>query len=151
VVERARLPFKDVPTMSVTDVFPLIKAPEAWPVPVVATIAMVCLAGLDLLGALFAKEWADNGSVRALVLGAGAFLVLFWVYASSLRYAELALVTTGWVVMLQVGLVLIDRWRYGVELPTGKWVAIGVVLVAQAYLVLAPSAERAASVAGAGG
>jgi len=151
VVERARLPHKDVPTMSVTDVFPLIKAPEAWPVPVVATIAMVCLAGLDLLGALFAKEWADNGSVRALVLGAGAFLVLFWVYASSLRYAELALVTMGWVVMLQVGLVLIDRWRYGVELPTGKWVAIGVVLVAQAYLVLAPSAERAASVAGAGG
>ncbi|WP_157611069.1 MULTISPECIES: hypothetical protein [unclassified Terrabacter] len=137
--------------MSVTDVFPLIKAPEAWPVPVVATIAMVCLAGLDLLGALFAKEWADNGSVRALVLGAGAFLVLFWVYASSLRYAELALVTMGWVVMLQVGLVLIDRWRYGVELPTGKWVAIGIVLVAQAYLVLAPSAERAASVAGAGG
>ena len=137
--------------MSVTDVLPLIKAPEAWPVPVVATIAMVCLAGLDLLGALFAKEWADNGSVRALVLGAGAFLVLFWVYASSLRYAELALVTMGWVVMLQVGLVLIDRWRYGVELPTGKWVAIGIVLVAQAYLVLAPSAERAASVAGAGG
>ena len=38
--------------MSVTDVFPLIKAPEAWPVPVVATIAMVCLAGLDLLGLL---------------------------------------------------------------------------------------------------
>ena len=34
--------------MSVTDVFPLIKAPEAWPVPVVATLAMVLLAGLDL-------------------------------------------------------------------------------------------------------
>ena len=137
--------------MSVTEVFPLIKAPEAWPVPVVATIAMVCLAGLDLVGALFAKEWAENGSVRALVLGAGAFLVLFWVYASSLRYAELALVTMGWVVMLQVGLVLIDRWRYGVELPTGKWVAIGVVLVAQAYLVLAPAAEQASAAAGAGG
>lgn len=137
--------------MSVTDVFPLIKAPEAWPVPVVATIAMVCLAGLDLVGAVFAKEWAANGSVRALVLGAGAFLVLFWVYASSLRYAELALVTMGWVVMLQVGLVLVDRWRYGVELPTGKWVAIGVVLVAQAYLVLAPTAEQAGAAAGAGG
>jgi len=136
--------------MSVTEVFPLIKAPEAWPVPVVATIAMVCLAGLDLVGALFAKEWAENGSIRALVLGAGAFLVLFWVYASSLRYAELALVTMGWVVMLQVGLVLIDRWRYGVELPTGKWVAIGVVLVAQAYLVLAPAAEQASAAAGAG-
>jgi len=137
--------------MSVTDVFPLIKAPEAWPVPVVATVAMVCLAGLDLLGAVLAKEWAENGNVRALVLGAGAFLVLFWVYASSLRYAELALVTMGWVVMLQVGLVLIDRWRYGVELPTGKWVAIGIVLVAQAYLVLAPTAEKVGAAAGSGG
>ena len=136
--------------MSVTDVFPLLRAPEAWPVPVVATLAMVCLAGLDLVGAVFAKEWAQNGSIRALVLGAGAFLVLFWVYASSLRYAELALVTMGWVVMLQVGLVLVDRWRYGVELPAGKWVAIGVVLLAQAYLVLAPSASQAGPTAGGG-
>ncbi|HET8988491.1 MAG TPA: hypothetical protein VFN43_08265 [Humibacillus sp.] len=136
--------------MSTTDVF-LIKAPEAWPVPVVATLAMVLLAALDLVGALFAKEWAENGSIRALVLGAGAFIVLFWVYASSLKYAELALVTMGWVVMLQVGLVLIDRWRYGVELPTGKWIAIGVVLLAQGYLLLAPGVERAATVAGAAG
>ncbi|MEO7754517.1 MAG: hypothetical protein ABIS35_13995 [Terracoccus sp.] len=128
--------------MNVTEVVPLLRAPSGWPVPVVATVAMVCLAGLDLAGAVLAKEWADHGSVRALVLGAGTFLVLFWVYASSLHYAELALVTMGWVVMLQVGLVLVDRWRYGVELPTGKWVAIGVVLAAQAYLVLAPSAAQ---------
>ena len=137
--------------MSVTDVFPLIKVPAAWSVPVVATLAMVCLAGLDLAGAVLAKEWATNGSVHALVLGAGAFLVLFWVYASSLRYAELALVTMGWVVILQVGLVLVDRWRYGVQLPTGKWVAIVVVLVAQAYLVLAPSAETGGVAAGGAG
>jgi hypothetical protein len=134
-----------------TDLFPLIKAPEGWPVPVVATVAMVCLAGLDLAGAVLAKEWASNGSIRALVLGAGAFLVLFWVYASSLRYAELALVTMGWVVMLQVGLLLVDRWRYGVELPVGKWVAIGVVLVAQAYLVLAPSTSVASAASGGAG
>ncbi|MEP7332443.1 MAG: hypothetical protein ABI692_10170 [Terracoccus sp.] len=127
--------------MGVNDAVPLIRLPAAWPVPVVATIAMVCLAGLDLAGAVLAKEWADHGSVRGLVLGAATFLVLFWVYASSLRYAELALVTMGWVVLLQVGLVLIDRWRYGVELPAGKWVAIGVVLIAQAYLVLAPGAD----------
>src|SRR3954462_11021337 len=137
--------------MSGTDVFPLSKAPEAWPVPLVATVAMVCLAGLDLLGAVLAKEWAENGSVRALVLGAGAFLVLFWVYASSLRYAELALVTMGWVVMLQVGLVLVDRWRYGGELATGKWVAIAVVLGGQAYLVLAPGASQASAAARRGG
>ncbi|RKT79799.1 hypothetical protein DFJ68_3277 [Terracoccus luteus] len=128
--------------MGVTDVLPLIKAPESWPVPVVATLAMVALAGLDLGGAVLAKEWAEQGSVRALVVGAGTFLVLFWVYASSLRYAELAVVTMGWVVMLQVGLLLIDRWRYGVELPPGKWVAVAVVLAAQVYLVLGPNTER---------
>jgi hypothetical protein len=133
--------------MSVGDVIPLIKAPAAWPVPVVATVAMVCLAGLDIVGALFAKEWAEHGGLRALVLGAGTFLVLFWVYASSLKYAELSIVTMGWVVMLQVGLVLVDAWRYGVQLPTGKWVAIGVVLVAQAYLVLGPSVGQVSTTA----
>ena len=137
--------------MSVSDVFPLLKAPDAWPVPVVATIAMVCLAGLDLAGALFAKEWAEHGGIRALVLGGGTFLVLFWVYASSLKYAELSIVTMGWVVMLQVGLIVIDTWRYGVELPTGKWVAIVVVLVAQAYLVLGPSVGHASTTAGGAG
>jgi hypothetical protein len=136
--------------MTVGDI-PLLKAPEAWPVPVVATIAMVCLAGLDIVGALFAKEWAEHGGIRALVLGAGTFLVLFWVYASSLKYAELSLVTMGWVVMLQVGLVLVDTWRYGVSLPPGKWVAIGVVLVAQAYLVLGPSVSQAGATASGGG
>jgi hypothetical protein len=47
----------------------------------------------------------------------------------------------GWVVMLQVGLVVLDRVRYGVELPPGKWAAIVVLLVAQGYLLLAPSAS----------
>jgi hypothetical protein len=134
--------------MSATELFPLLKAPAGWPVPVIATIAMVVLAVLDLAGAVAAKEWADNGNVRGLVLGSASFLVLWWVYASSLRYAELSLVTMGWIVVLQVGLLLIDRWRYGVELPTGKWVAIGVVLLAQGYLLLAPSASASGRGAG---
>ncbi len=134
--------------MSVTELFPLIKAPSGLPIPVVATIAMVLLAALDLAGAVAAKEWADNGNIRGLVLGSASFLVLWWVYASSLKYAELSIVTMGWIVMLQVGLLLIDRWRYGVELPTGKWVAIGVVLVAQGYLLLAPSTTAVAKGAG---
>ena len=55
------------------------------------------------------------------------------------EYAELALVTMGWIVLLQVGLLALDRVRYGVELPTGKWVAVVVLLVAQAYLLIGPS------------
>ncbi|MDC5698262.1 hypothetical protein OO014_13440 [Intrasporangium calvum] len=134
--------------MSAQDLFPLIKVPAGWPVPIIATLAMLCLAVLDLAGAVAAKEWADNGNLRALVLGASSFLVLWWVYASSLRYAELSLVTMGWIVMLQVGLLLIDRWKYGLELPTGKWVAIVVVLLAQGYLLLGPSAASPAASAG---
>ena len=125
--------------MSTFELLPLIKAPASWPVPVVATIAMLGLAGLDLVGAVAAKEWVEHRSGLALAAGLGTFLVLWWVYASSLQYAELAVVTLGWVVVLQVGLVLVDRFRYAVELPPGKWVAIGVVLAAQAYLLLAPS------------
>jgi hypothetical protein len=134
--------------MKVVELFPLIKVPPAWPVPVIATIAMVLLAALDLAGAVAAKEWADDGNVRGLVLGSASFLVLWWVYASSLKYAELSLVTMGWIVLLQVGLLLIDRWRYGVELSTGKWVAVAVVLLAQGYLLLTPSSTAMGRAAG---
>ena len=62
-----------------------------------------------LLGAVAAKEWAERQNLAALAFGALSFLVLFWVYASSLRYAELAVVTMGWIVLLQVGIALEER------------------------------------------
>ena len=130
--------------MALLDQLPLIKLPETWPLPVVATLAMVALAGLDLIGAYAAKEWAEQKNTLALVLGALAFLVLFWVYASSLQYAELAVVTMGWIVLLQVGIVLIDRIHFGATLPAGKMAAIVIILAAQAYLLLAPSSTTAA-------
>ena len=125
--------------MAVIETLPLIRLPESWPLPVVATICMAALAGLDLLGALAAKEWAESRSALPLGLGALAFVVLFWVYASSLQYAELAVVTMGWIVLLQVGIVLVDRLHFGATLPAGKLAAIVVILAAQGYLLLAPS------------
>ena len=118
---------------------PLLRAPESWPPWVVGACAMVLLALLDLAGALAAKEWSRSGQALPLLTGVVAFLVLFWVYASALQYAELALVTLGWIVALQVGLLVVDHVRYGVRLPTGSWVAVGVILTAQAYLLLAPA------------
>lgn len=129
--------------MAVLDTLPLIRLPESWPLPVVATMCMAALAGLDLLGAIAAKEWAEKQTPLALGTGALAFLVLFWVYASSLQYAELAVVTMGWIVLLQVGIVLVDRLHFDNALPTGKLAAIVVILAAQGYLLLAPSTPSA--------
>ena len=127
--------------MAALDVLPLIKLPSSWPLPVVATLAMAALAGLDLLGAIAAKEWAEKQNVTAIALGVLAFVLLFWVYASSLQYAELAVVTMGWIVLLQVGIVIVDRVHFGNVLPADKIGAIVIILVAQGYLVLAPSAQ----------
>jgi hypothetical protein len=125
--------------MSTLELIPLLKAPESWPTWLVGAIAMVALAVLDIAGALAARQWATTSHVAPLLLGAGTFLLLFWVYASALQYAELALVTMGWIVVLQVGLLLIDRFHFGVQLAPGKWVAVVVILAAQGYLLMAPS------------
>jgi hypothetical protein len=128
--------------MRVAEYLPLIRVPSSWPFGVTAVCAMVSLAALDLVGAYAAKEWSRRGAPAMLAVGVGAFLVLFWVYASALQYAELAIVTLGWIVLLQVGLLLIDRLHYGIHLAPTKWVAIVVILAAQAYL-LVPAAGAA--------
>jgi hypothetical protein len=107
-------------------------------------VAMVLLAALDLGGSFAAKEAVDRRSVGLALTGAALFLAVFWVYISSLEVAELSAVTFGWIVILQVGVVLLDRFRYGVLMAPGAWLAIAVLLAAQAYLVLAPSPVRAA-------
>jgi hypothetical protein len=125
--------------MAALDVVPLMKFPASWPVPVVATVAMAVLAGLDLLGAIAAKEWAEKQSIAAIAFGTIASVALFWFYASSLQYAELAVVTMGWIVLLQVGIIIVDRVHFGTVLGPDKIGALIIILVAQGYLVLAPS------------
>lgn len=101
-----------------------------------ATAATLALAGLDLVGAYFAKEWVERRDTTMLVAGMVTFGVLFVVYGKALQVADLSAVTFGWFVFLTVGILLLERMRYGVELSPGKWVAIVVVVVAQAYLIL---------------
>ena len=127
--------------MAALDVIPLMKFPASWPVPVVATVAMAVLAGLDLLGAIAAKEWAERQSLAAIAFGTIASVALFWFYASSLQYAELAVVTMGWIVLLQVGIVIVDRVHFGTVLGPDKIGALIIILVAQGYLVLAPNSS----------
>ena len=121
----------------------LLRAPASWPTPVVAAVAMLLLAVVDLAGAYATKEAVVRRSPPWAVAGVALFVLLFYVYASSLQYAELALVTLGWVVALQVGVLLLDQFRYGNALSADKWVAVAVILAAQAYLLLAPSETAA--------
>ena len=116
-----------------------LRFPASWSPTTVAVVAMVVLAGLDLAGAYAAKEAVARRSPAFAAMGIGLFVLLFWVYASSLQYAELGPVTLGWIVVLQVGVVLLDRYHYGQAVPRGHWMAIVLIIAAQAYLLLAPA------------
>jgi hypothetical protein len=98
--------------------------------------AIIALAGLDLLGAFFAAEWATHRSIVPLVAGLGTFLALFLVYGASLRVADLVVVTFGWVVILQAGVVLLAVLRYGTHYSLDVWGVLIVLLGAQTYLIV---------------
>ncbi len=100
--------------------------------PVIA--AIVALGALDLIGAALARSWSEHRSLISMVCGILVFGLLFVVYGKSLDYADLSTVTIGWVVLLQVGVVVLDR-LHGVAIPPGRMAAIGLILVLQTYLV----------------
>ncbi len=100
--------------------------------PVVA--AIVTLGALDLIGAGLARSWSEHRSSISMIGGILVFGLLFVVYGKSLDYAELSTVTIGWVVLLQVGVVVLDR-LHGVAIPPGRMAAIALILVLQAYLM----------------
>lgn len=101
--------------------------------------AMFALAALDLVGAYCAVRYLRDGYWGWWVAGAVGEIGLFAIYVASLEYAELATVTLGWIVILQVGVVVMDRITNGVVLPPGKWIAMAVILLLMTYLLLAPN------------
>ncbi|HYI15969.1 MAG TPA: hypothetical protein VEX37_11300, partial [Thermomicrobiales bacterium] len=139
---RALEPLEQVVTdQGVVQMLSMPSVPSSWHFYLLSLGAMLALAGLDFIGSVFAKEWTESHRTEYLLAGFASFAVLFAVYAFSLQYAELSIVTFGWIVFLQVGLVVLDTVRYGVQFPRGKWIAMGVILLLQAYLVLAPNGE----------
>jgi hypothetical protein len=114
---------------------PLLRVSEGIPRAAVAIIAMLVLAGLDLVGALLARRWAHGGSLLWFGAGVACFVVLFWVYGSSLRYADLIPVTFGWIVALQIGLMLIDSLRSATAIAPGRWIAAVAIVGLEGYLL----------------
>jgi hypothetical protein len=114
---------------------PTLRLPESVPTPVVAISAMLVLAGLDIAGALLARRWSDGGSWLWFGAGVSCFAILFWVYGSSLRYADLVSITFGWIVALQVGLMIIERLRTGRAVAAGHWIAALAIIALEGYLL----------------
>jgi hypothetical protein len=111
------------------------------PAPVIVAFAVVALAGLDLAGTFAAKESVERHSVGYVIAGISAWALAFAVYSWALEYADLAPVTLAWVVALQVGVILLDRYRYGTALPHGWPLVVALILAGQAYLLLGPTGE----------
>ena len=97
---------------------------------------IVALAGLDLVGALLAQQYAQRHLPLTLATGAVTFVVLFLVYAFSLNYAQLSIVTMSWIVLLQVGLVVIDVVYAQLHLDRKQALALVVILALQCYLII---------------
>lgn len=102
--------------------------------PVRAVAAMVVLAALDLVGALLARQWSDHRSAVSLVGGVVVFGVLFVVYGKSLDYAHLTTITVGWLVMLQLGVMVLDGVAGQGTFTWDRIAAMVTVLGLQAYL-----------------
>jgi len=116
-----------------------LRLPESWPTPVTTVVFLVLLTTLDLLGSAAAKEAVERRSALIAAIGAALFVAMFFVFASALQISGLVVVTVGWCVLVQVGVLLMDRLHYGVHLTPGKYLAVIVAVAAQAYLVAGPS------------
>ena len=116
-------------------------SPGSSTAPAAAVVAFVfLLAALDLIGSVLAKEWGISRSPWFFGLGALSFVALFALYGSALKIAEMSTVTFGWIVLVQVAVLVLERVRYDVSLPPGKWIAVVGICLLQGYLILAPAA-----------
>lgn len=102
----------------------------------------LALAGIDLAEAVLAKEWATRRSPWLLVAGLVASGLLFALLVVALGYTEMSTLTIGWIVVLQLGLMVTESVRYGVTHAPDRWVAMGAIVCLLAYLVMSPSSSN---------
>lgn len=95
----------------------------------------LALATLDLAAAVIAKEWSIRRSPWLLVAGVVASILLFVIFVVAVGHMQMSSVTIGWIVMLQVGLMVTESVRYGVNHSIDRWVAMGAIVCLLGYLV----------------
>jgi hypothetical protein len=106
------------------------------PAAAVVPVMVLLLAGIDLVSGVVAKSWAASHSGWLMFAGCAMYLVMFWGYGVSLRFGELSTITIGWVVIVTVGNMALDKFRYQVNFPTSKWLIALLVVALLAYLMM---------------
>lgn len=106
------------------------------PAVIIVPVMIVVLAGIDIVGGIVAKSWALGRSPWAFAAGVVLFVLLFWVYGMSLRHGELSTITIGWVVLVTLADMGLDRFHYDVHFPLSKWLAALGAVALLAYLLI---------------
>jgi hypothetical protein len=106
------------------------------PTAAIVPVMVVLLAGIDLASGVVAKSWATTHSGWLMLAGCAMYLVMFWIYGVSLRFGELSTITVGWVVLVTVGNMALDKIHYQVNFPTSKWLAAILAVALLAYLLV---------------
>ena len=106
------------------------------PAVVIVPVMILVLAGVDIAGGIVAKSWALGRSPWMLAAGVTLFALLFWIYGVSLRHGELSTITIGWVVLVTLADMGLDRFHYGVHFPTSKWIAAFGAVALLVYLLV---------------
>ena len=101
------------------------------------------LAAVDVAESVLAKEWAERRSVWMLAGGVIAAVTLFALFSVAMRYSEMSTVTLGWIVAMQVGLMVTERVRYGIDHGLDRWAAVAGMVVLQGYLLVAATEPTA--------
>jgi multidrug transporter EmrE-like cation transporter len=89
---------------------------------------------MDLTGTVFAKEWAVRRAPGLLLIGLAVHVVLFTVYAISMRRVPMTVVTAVWCALVLIAVPLIDWLRYGTRLGADRCGAVALIVVAGTYL-----------------
>lgn len=101
--------------------------------------ALLVLSGLDLGGTIALKEAAVRKSPGLALLGVALFVALAVAVFLTLHLAALTIVSLGWVVAVQVAVMVVDARAYDVVPGRVQGVAIAVAMLALVVAALAPS------------
>lgn len=97
------------------------------------------LAAVDVVESVRAKEWSERRSVWLLIAGVAAAIVMFGLFSVAVRYTDMSTVTLGWIVVLQIGLMVTERVRYGIDHGLDRWAAVAAMVALQGYLLVGAS------------